>query len=137
MLYGVATGKVRVQGTLGQMIFSWAFNVRRGVVQGDIISPVLFIIALDRIMQDYDRRATGVKCGALTLSTFGYADDVALVERIVRQMTRRLTDIGDASETEADMKIRMDKTFSQHAKKQEAVTVTKEEIKKSTRQAGI
>ena len=75
------------------------------------MSPVLFILALDHIIQEFDKRAEGIKCGKLTLTTFGYADDVALVERTVQKMTNRLTDVADASEAEADMTVRMDKTF--------------------------
>ena len=36
----------------GLNMYSEIFKVRRGVVQGDIISPVLFILALDQIMQE-------------------------------------------------------------------------------------
>ena len=42
-IYEAAVGGVaRINGTDGQLIYSESFDVRRGVIQGDIISPVLF-----------------------------------------------------------------------------------------------
>ena len=93
-IYSAATGIARVRGIDGQIIFSEAFKVRRGVIQGDIISPVLFILALDQIMQKADKNSEGVKCGRiLRIKTLGYADDVALAEEKVDAMTARLTAI--------------------------------------------
>ena len=59
-IYEVARGMVRVNGVLGKKIFSEAFEINRGVVQGDIVSPVLFILALDQLVQCYDKAGTGV-----------------------------------------------------------------------------
>ena len=56
---------------------------------------------------------------------------MALVERTVQKMTDRLTDVADASKNEADMTVRMDKTYSQHVKFQDDITVTKKEIEKA------
>ena len=53
-IYAVATGVTRVNGTNGQRILSAAFNVGRGVIQGDIISPILFILALDQLVRTHD-----------------------------------------------------------------------------------
>ena len=54
-IYRSATGMVRVKGVDGETIYPQAFKIGRGVIQGDIISPVLFILALDQIMQKYDK----------------------------------------------------------------------------------
>ena len=62
-IYEAAKGMVRVNGVLGQKIFSEIFNIGRGVVQGDIVSPILFILALDNLIQLYDKSGSGVKCG--------------------------------------------------------------------------
>ena len=50
-IYEAATGIARVRGVDGATIYSEALNVGRGVIQGDIMSPVLFILALDQIIQ--------------------------------------------------------------------------------------
>ena len=80
---------------------------RDGVIQGDIISSVLFILVIDQIMQKYDQGGLGLggkgkECGRiLRLKVLGYADDAALSDRRRRRdvetMTNRLTKIGDAS----------------------------------------
>ena len=49
-----ATGVAKVSGTQGKFIFSDPFDIARGVVQGDIISPILFILALDQLIQSHD-----------------------------------------------------------------------------------
>ena len=41
-IYSVTQGRARVRGINGTYILSDPFDVNRGVVQGDIISPVLF-----------------------------------------------------------------------------------------------
>ena len=109
-IYRTATGIARVRDVDGKYEFSGSFKVCRGVVQGDIISPVLFILALDQLIQTVDKTGTGVNCGILKLRVLGYADDAALIEPTVEAMTKRLTDLANASIDKADMHINMDKT---------------------------
>ena len=118
-----------MNGVLGQKIFSELFNIGRGVVQGDIVSPILFILALDNLIQLYDKSGSGVMCGPkLTYRVLGYADDAALIEARIEEMTERLTELANKSVSEADMQIRMDKTYTQHVQEQEKVTVSEEEV---------
>ena len=71
----------------------------------------------------------GVKCVKnLKIRVLGYADDAALAEHIVEDMTTRLTNLADASKREADMDINMNKTVSQHVHKRESIAVTAKEI---------
>ena len=49
-IYSAASGVARVRSTDGKFIFSGSFNIGRGVIQGDIVSPVLFIMALDQLL---------------------------------------------------------------------------------------
>ena len=103
-----------------------------GVIQGDIISPMLGILVLNQIMQTADSKNKGVKCGRiLRIKTLGYADDITLVEEEVEDMTTRLKDIGDTSLEEADMKINMDKTQTQHVHRRADITVTDKEARKT------
>ena len=57
----------------------------------------------------------------------GYADDAALAEERIEEMTTRLTALADASLQEADMMIRMDKTYTHHVQHQEKMRVNEEE----------
>ena len=76
-------------------------------------------------MQTYDTHGSGYKCSELlTIRILGYADDAALIEPRVDDMTCRLTMLADASCREADMDVRMDKTFSQHVCRRAAATIT-------------
>ena len=105
------------------------FNIGRGVVQGYIVSPILFILALDNLIQLYDKSGTGVKYGSeLTYRVLGYVDDAALTETRIEKMTERLITLADRSVAEADMKIRMDKTYSQHVQIQEKQKVNEAEM---------
>ena len=56
-------GIVCVNGILGEKIFSDAFEIDRGVMQGDVVSPLLFILDLDQITQSCNKAGVGVKCG--------------------------------------------------------------------------
>ena len=117
---------------MDKKIFSEVFKISRGVVQGDIMSPILFILALDSLIQYHDKTGNGVKCGNnLTIRVLGYADDAAMAEKRTEVMTTRLTALADASVKEADMQVRMDKTFSHHVKEQEEQKVSKEEAIKA------
>ena len=130
-IYAAAAGIARVNGTDGNYVYSGAFNVGRGVIQGDIISPVLFILALDALVQQYDSvQGKGFKCGRiLRLDVLGYADDVALISSTAEDMTRRLTALADAARENADMNVSLPKTFSQHVHKRAKVQVTDIEAK--------
>ena len=76
---------------------------------------MFFILALDQNFQKYDKYVKGIGCGEiLTLQTLNYADDAALIEDTVEEMTERFTRLADKSMKEADMVVRMDKTHSQH-----------------------
>ena len=128
-IYKNATGIARVRDTDGKYTYSGSFKVSRGVIQGDIISPLLFILALDNLVQKVDKSGEGVKCSSfLRLRVLGYADDAALAEETVDAMTERLTRLADASESEADMKINMTKTMSQHVHKRHPIKVTESEV---------
>ena len=128
-IYKAATGIARVRDTDGKYAYSGSFRVCRGVIQGDIISPILFILALDQLVQTADKSGTGVKCGRiLHLRVLGYADDAALIEPTVDAMTERFSNLADASKSEADMQINMSKTVSQHVHRRKPIAVTEAEV---------
>ena len=54
--------------------------------------------------------------------------ETSLAETTVIAMTKRLTNLADASVSETDMEINMKKTVSQHVHKRAPITVTPEEI---------
>ena len=125
-IYAAATGVVRVNGSNGKRIYSAAFNIGRGVIQGDIISPILFILALDQLVRTHDVHGTGYNCGHyLNVRLLGYADDMTMLEPEVDDMTIRLTALADGAKQDADMQVKMAKTFSQHVAKRSKAKLDK------------
>ena len=131
-IYAAAQGAAQVRSDNGAFHMSQAFEVSRGVIQGDIISPILFIIALlDQLVQEKDAVGQGVRVGKIKeLKVLGYADDVAMAAEIVQDMTNRLTKFADNAMQRADMQVKLAKTFTHHVGTQEATTpATAAEIK--------
>ena len=62
-IYAVSEDVVRVKGTGGLFTFTKTFNIERGVIQGDIISPILFITVLDQLIQIHDKSGQGITVG--------------------------------------------------------------------------
>ena len=66
--------KVRWGNTL-----SSSFQVGNGVKQGDILSPVLFNIYLDKLSMTLNNTAIGGQIGGLLLNHLCYVDDMCLI----------------------------------------------------------
>ena len=128
-IYRAASGTSRTNGTQGGKVYSERFNVARGVVQGDIISPILFILALEQLIRQHDVHGDGVRCGDFfKVRVLGYADDVAMLDRDAQEMTIRLTTLADGAKHDADMEVAMTEPFSQHVGKRSDISVTKAEV---------
>ena len=52
-IYSKSEARVRVTTAEGEEVLSEKFPVRRGVIQGDIFSPLCFIVALEAIMRKH------------------------------------------------------------------------------------
>ena len=120
-IYKAAQGAARVQGLDGEKVYSHTFNICRGVIQGDIISPIFFVLALDQLIQQRDN-GQGISVGSIkALGVLGYADDLAMMEYTIEDMTARLTNFADAACADADMNVKMKKTYTQLVCEQEPV----------------
>ena len=53
------------------------FDVKSGVKQGSVLSPILFIAYLDTVLQEVNKEQTDI------FQTFGYADDICQWERSI------------------------------------------------------
>ena len=92
------TGTARVRGLNGNNIYSESFKVRRGVIQGDIISPIFFILAMEQIFRVHDKNPEGVSLGNyLQVGVLGYADDAALLSSTTSKMSTRLSNVSHGS----------------------------------------
>ena len=79
-IYKVATGRVREKGADGVDVFSEPFNIDRGILQGDIMSPILFILGFAIIFMAVKFQKEGMKMSEkLCVENLEYADDAAFV----------------------------------------------------------
>ena len=123
--YSVANAKTAVSDIDGEIVYSDSFRIRRGVVQGDITSPVYFILALELILELHDTHpGKGVDFGETRVHTLGYADDAALLDYDASLASERVTAIAQGSKIDADMEINIKKTKVMHVSEQDAVTKT-------------
>ena len=85
-IFTAATGVVRVRQPNGKMAMSEPFNIERGVLQGDIFSPVSFIAGLNMIFRRHDISNSGVTVGAGENAVcVSKLDDAALIDENVEQ----------------------------------------------------
>ena len=131
-IYSVANAKTAVQGVDGAKVLSNSFRISRGVVQGDITSPIFFILALELILELHDwHPRKGVELGDNIIHTLGYADDAALLDYDIDVASTRVTDIAQGSKQDADMEISISKTKAMKVCRQGEVSrTTAEEAKK-------
>ena len=117
-IFAAATGVVRLRQPDGTMALSEPFDIARGVLQGDIFSPVAFIAGLDRIFWLHDVPNPGVTVGvgesSTIMSKFEYADDAALVDADAATATVRVSAIAAGSLTDAAMVISQAKSKAMH-----------------------
>ena len=114
-IYAAAEGMARVRGLDARHVYSKSFKVRRGVVQGDIISPIFFILAMEQVFRSHDSNKShaGASIGNyLQVGVLGYADDVAIASQSKEEQTERLTCICRGSREDADMGVNKSKTFN-------------------------
>ena len=108
---------------------SQPFNIARGVLQGNVFSPIAFIAGLDRIFRRHDIHTAGLTVGSgdssVNMSKFEYADDAALVDDDAATATIRVTAIAARSLNDAAMVIlEKNKALQTHPKTR--VSATKE-----------
>ena len=128
-IYLAAAAHTTVPAPDGKTVKSDTFQIWRGVIQGDLTSPLFFILALEAILRRHDRvQDKGVKLGNTIVHTLGYADDAALLddgdEAGICRATERVTNIALGSRAEADMEISIKKTKVLHVRAQDETTPT-------------
>ena len=109
---------VRIRQADGSIALSKPFNIARGVLQGDVFSPIACIVGLDRICRRHDVNTAGVTVGSgdssMNKSKFEYADDAALVDDDAATATTRVTASAAGSLNDAAMVISEKKNKAMH-----------------------
>jgi len=65
---------VKIEGTLSSF-----FENKTGLKQGDPLSPILFKLALQKVIQSIKMVPSSIKISNEQLNILGYADDIALI----------------------------------------------------------
>lgn len=92
-IYAKSTSRVKLD-RLGPTIY-----IRRGVKQGDPLSPKLFIAVLQNIMKGLQWEGKGIDINGKFLSNLRFADDIVLFSTSSKQLEKMLTDLSDSSNT--------------------------------------
>ena len=80
-IYHSASAYTTVATADGKKVKSDTFPINRGVVQGDITSPLYFILAFELILRLHDQvEGKGVPLADVIIHTLGYTDDAALID---------------------------------------------------------
>ena len=130
-IYSAASGCVRIRNPDGTEECSDTFDISRGVLQGDIFSPVAFIAGLMHIFKTHDNPNAGVTVGSfpneVTITSLEYADDAGLVDVNIQEASTRISSIAKGSREDAAMTISIPKTKVMHVHKKARVSATTEE----------
>ena len=117
-IFHAATGCVRITNHNGEHMLSGPFDISRGVLQGDLFSPVAFIAGLMRTFALHDIPGSGVEVGIpphqATTSSLEYADDASLLDANVQAASRRISSIAAGSRSDAAMEISIPKSKAMH-----------------------
>ena len=129
-IFNAASGCVRIRNPDGTEELSAPFNISRGVLQGDIFSPIAFIVGLWRTFTLHDLPTAGITVGdyphQLSVSSLEYADDAGLLDEDVAVASARITAIATGSRNDAAMEISKPKTKVLHIHARNKVSETME-----------
>ncbi|KAI8437727.1 hypothetical protein MSG28_011961 [Choristoneura fumiferana] len=88
---------------------SW-FPIKRGVRQGDPLSPILFIAALESIINKLDWKERGIKVQNKYLSHLRFADDLVLISEKGTELQYMIESLNNASKL-AGLEMNLSKTM--------------------------
>ena len=109
-IYSGSRAAVRIDGEISE-----AFEVNEGVRQGCCLSPLLFIIFMDKIIKQAELKGN-VEVGEVIMKILAYADDLILLAENVRDLQGGVDSLNAACE-EYGMKISVGKTKVMHVGK--------------------
>uniref|UniRef100_A0A7I4YCE4 Reverse transcriptase domain-containing protein n=1 Tax=Haemonchus contortus TaxID=6289 RepID=A0A7I4YCE4_HAECO len=87
---------VRAAGNVNIFYKEVIVNVKRGVRQGDTISPKLFSAALENIMRHLEWEHLGVEVDGRFLHHLRFVDDIVLITPNIEQAERMLAEFDSA-----------------------------------------
>jgi len=79
---------VRIEGILSPL-----FGNKTGLKQGDTLTPILFHMALQKVIQSIKMFPSGIKIGEEQLNVLAYADDIALIGKNEIEIRKHFVEI--------------------------------------------
>ena len=79
--YEGAVGQVRLDGAL-----SGEFEVKRGVKQGSVLSPTLFLLIMNPLLQQLEASGLGLTINSFYAGGFAHADDIRTLATTVETL---------------------------------------------------
>ena len=123
VIYSNAIG--RIKGAMGYK--SEPFPIRRGVLQGCILSPILFVLCLNSVWKRTPLHGWQIIPGQL-LDELSYADDIAMIDITkTTGIQTRFQEFSDKVNKTATMRINIPKTVHMNIAPKITVTRTTEE----------
>jgi len=96
--------RVRVEQTMSE-----PFEVSTGLKQGDLLSPTLFNLALEKALREMQIETTGITIGQQRIQVLGFADDLNILENSLVE-TERAAQVLERAASKIGLKMNMDKT---------------------------
>ena len=98
---------------IGHRTTDW-FQIGKGVIQGCVLSPCLFNLYADYIMQNagLDEAQAGIKIAGRNINNFRYADDTTLMAESEEELKSLLMKVKEESEKGAYLMFSQSKTSS-------------------------
>ena len=129
-IYKASSAFTTSTGSDGKKIRSDTFIIDRGVLQGDVTSPLFFILALELILRRHDAvdPDADIPIAEILIHHLGYADDVAAVDSGstagIKRLSNRVDSISRGSKDDADMILSKEKTVALHVREKDEVSDT-------------
>jgi len=95
---------VRIEGTLSPF-----FENRTGLKQGDPLSPILFNLELQQVIQSIKIVPCGIKIGKEQMNVLAYADDIALIGKNEREIRKLFVELENIAR-KCELQINQEKT---------------------------
>ena len=89
-------------------LLSTEFTIERGVKQGSILSPILFTLVIDPLLEKMASSGLGVSIAGLQLGTMAYADDIRTITNSV-EAHQMCTSIIESYTQENGLKLNQEK----------------------------
>lgn len=134
-IYSKASAVVRVRGSDGEDVFSSSFPIDRGVLQGDVLSPLCFIIVVLWLVEATPWVGGGVGLMGEWVRDLWYVDDGVFASEDAKTGSEMLTAFAEVAEVQADMTVAASKTEAMHiGKPAEVGAVTVQDLQQLTAQ---